>query len=113
MVVLLFKVTNGIKFDVGSLIFDQIVALHTKLLVKSRLSLIFSNLIYAILEHQGFKKNDDKVLEVMGSKLKVHQKLLRADSSAPHAHAHQGTSSQSHQPSIVLVYKLFWRRFLK
>ncbi|XP_019163615.1 PREDICTED: uncharacterized protein LOC109159957 [Ipomoea nil] len=56
---LLYKIGKGIKFNMGGIIHSQIINLAED--TKSNTSLIFPNLIFAILAEQGLKTHEPKI----------------------------------------------------
>nr|GMC57811.1 uncharacterized protein LOC109169177 [Ipomoea batatas] len=74
MAVLLYKIDQGVKFNLGELLFQQILAARNG--ANNRKELILPNLIYGILVSQGFQKHDTEDYEAQSLLIKVDPRLL-------------------------------------
>nr|GMD78481.1 uncharacterized protein LOC109169177 [Ipomoea batatas] len=95
MVVLLYKIDQGVKFNLGKLLFQQILDARNG--ANNRNELILPNLIYGILVSQGFQKHDTEDYEAQSLPIKVDPRLLHGthvdDLGAPEDSHHQTRSS--------------------
>nr|GMD11884.1 putative mitochondrial protein [Ipomoea batatas] len=95
MAVLLYKIDQGVKFNLGKLLFQQILAARNG--ANNRKELILPNLIYGILVSQGFQKHATEDYEAQSLPIKVDPRLLHGthvdDLGAPDDSHHQTRSS--------------------
>nr|GMC71354.1 uncharacterized protein LOC109169177 [Ipomoea batatas] len=105
MVVLLYKIDQGVKFNLGELLFQQILAAWND--TNSRKELILPNFIYGILVSQGFQKHDTEDYEAHSLPIKVDPRLLHGthvdDLGAPND-SHQQTRSSSHGGIVEAIH---------
>nr|GLL31255.1 uncharacterized protein LOC109169177 [Ipomoea trifida] len=91
MAVLLYKIDQGVKFNLDELLFQQILAARNG--ANNRKELILPNLIYGILVSQGFQKHDTEDYEAQSLPIKVDPRLLHGthvdDLGAPDDSHHQ------------------------
>nr|GMD87986.1 uncharacterized protein LOC109169177 [Ipomoea batatas] len=74
MAALLFKIDTGVSFDLSQLLFDQIVdARNGK---ASKKGMVLPNLIYGLLDMQGFQKHTSEYFEAHPVPIKFDQRLL-------------------------------------
>nr|GMD12575.1 uncharacterized protein LOC109169177 [Ipomoea batatas] len=74
MAALLLKIDTGVSFDLGQLLFDQIVdARNGK---ASKKDLVLPNLIYGLLAMQGFQKHSSEYFEAHPVPIKFNPRLL-------------------------------------
>nr|GMC74203.1 uncharacterized protein LOC109169177 [Ipomoea batatas] len=97
MAVLLYKIDQGVKFNLGELLFQHILAARNG--ANNRKELILPNLIYGILVSQGFQKHDTEDYEAQSLPIKVDPRLLHGthvdDLGAPDDSHHQTRSSSN------------------
>nr|GMD60946.1 uncharacterized protein LOC109169177 [Ipomoea batatas] len=74
MVALLFKIDTGVSFDLGQLLFDQIVDARNGKVGKK--DLVLPNLIYGLHVMQGFQKHSSEYFEAHPVPIKFDQRLL-------------------------------------
>nr|GME08035.1 uncharacterized protein LOC109169177 [Ipomoea batatas] len=74
MAALLFKIDTGVSFDLGQLLFDQIVDARNRKAGKK--DLVLSNLIYGLLAMQGFQKHSSEYFEAHPVPIKFNQRLI-------------------------------------
>nr|GLL49477.1 uncharacterized protein LOC109169177 [Ipomoea trifida] len=74
MAALLFKIDIGVSFDLGQLLFDQIVDARNGKAGKK--DLVLPNLIYGLLAMQGFQKHSSEYFEAHPVPIKFNQRLL-------------------------------------
>nr|GMD14555.1 uncharacterized protein LOC109169177 [Ipomoea batatas] len=74
MAALLFKIDTGVSFDLGQLLFDQIVDARNGKAGKK--DLVLSNLIYGLLAMQGFQKHSSEYFEAHPVPIKFNQRLI-------------------------------------
>nr|GLL44875.1 uncharacterized protein LOC109169177 [Ipomoea trifida] len=107
MAVLLYKIDQGVKFNLGELLFQQILAARYG--ANNRKELILPNLIYGILVSQGFQKHDTEDYEAHSLPIKVDPRLLHGthvdDLGAPDDSHHQ-TQSSSHGAIVEAIHVL-------
>nr|GMD37718.1 tetratricopeptide repeat protein 33 isoform X1 [Ipomoea batatas] len=74
MVVLLYKIDQGVMINLGKLLFQQILDARNG--ANGKKELILPNLIYGILVSQGFTKHDTEDYEAQSLPIKVDIRLL-------------------------------------
>nr|GMD63656.1 uncharacterized protein LOC109169177 [Ipomoea batatas] len=74
MAALLFKIDTGVSFDLGQLLFDQIVDARNGKAGKK--DLVLPNLIYGLLSMQGFQKHSSEYFKAHPVPIKFNPRLL-------------------------------------
>nr|GMC89352.1 uncharacterized protein LOC109169177 [Ipomoea batatas] len=74
MAALLFKIDTGVSFDLGQLLFDQIIDARNGKAGKK--DLVLPNLIYGLLAMQGFQKHSSEYFEAHPVPIKFNPRLL-------------------------------------
>nr|GME02925.1 uncharacterized protein LOC109169177 [Ipomoea batatas] len=74
MAALFFKIDTGVSFDLGQLLFDQIVDARNGKAGKK--DLVLPNLIYGLLAMQGFQKHSSEYFEAHPVPIKFNPRLL-------------------------------------
>nr|GMC89225.1 uncharacterized protein LOC109169177 [Ipomoea batatas] len=77
LAVFLHKITNGVKINLGKLLFDQV--LNARDGKQRRKELILPNMVFNLLVMQGFQVNKDDCFETEAIPIKVDSRLLVHD----------------------------------
>ncbi|VFQ80717.1 unnamed protein product [Cuscuta campestris] len=97
---LIYRIKNNVPFDLGRVVFDQVMAFAAEKYKKNKNGLPYPLLVYSILKDQGFEKTEDEEEEIIPPLLQVDARHLEGSHFNDMAAA--GTSS-AETPNLASV----------
>ncbi|VFQ66827.1 unnamed protein product [Cuscuta campestris] len=73
---LIYRIKNNVPFDLGRVVFDQVMAFAAEKYKKNKNGLPYPLLVYSILKDQGFEKKEDEEEEIIPPLLQVDARHL-------------------------------------